>query len=328
MCSRRLQKCAVLWLSELAVADYNFNMNAYVELLRPSQWIKNVSVLVALPFALLQPNAGARAAVMLIAAAAFCLASSAIYAVNDVIDRAEDLAHPMKKLRPVARGAIPPGAALCFAVFLAAAASACGLLTHSSGLIVMLWCYLVLMLFYSAVLKHQPILDVIVIATGFVLRAVAGAISAHVFISPWLIACTFTLCLFLGFGKRRSEIYAINDKDDAALHRSTLPHYSADLLNQLLSTSAGVALITFMLYAMDKTVRPGQPDLINKEPLLYTLPLVAYGLFRYAMLIESGKVQGPTDIILKDRTLLVIILLWLVCCSVIVLWDPILDSIR
>ena len=92
-------------------------------------------------------------------------------------------------------------------------------------------------------------------------------------------------------------------------------------------TSAGVALITFMLYAMDKARRPGQPDLINKEPLLYTLPLVAYGLFRYAMLIESGKVYGPTDIILKDRVLLSVVAIWLVCCVMIVFWEPITEML-
>lgn len=295
-------------------------MTPYLELLRVRHWIKNAAVLTALPFGWLAHGLGC-SGVMAIAVLAFCLASSAIYALNDVLDRQEDLHHPRKKDRPVARGAIRPAQALGMAGLLALAALGLGLLVPDGRFVLCLSGYLLLMMAYSLHLKHEPILDVIIIACGFVLRAVGGALAVDVYISPWLIVCTFTLCLFLGFGKRRIEVYAINHAETAARHRATLMHYSADLLNQLLSTSAGIALVTFMLYIMDTERQPGQTVLIEKRPLLLTFPLVAYGLFRYAMLIEGGKVTGPTDIILKDRVLLAVILLWAAASGAIIFYS-------
>ncbi len=297
-------------------------MGVYVELLRIRQWIKNVAVLAALPFGWLEYQFACTAD-MALAFGAFCLASSAVYSFNDVLDRREDLLHPGKRNRPVARGAVSPPAAILFAAVLAAGAIALSFLVEDRRFTACVAGYLVLMLAYTLFLKHEPILDVIIIACGFVLRTVAGAIAVGVYISPWLVVCTFTLCLFLGFGKRRSEIYALNDADVAAQHRKTLTRYSADLLNQLLSTSAGVALVTFMLYIMGTDSLPGQTVVFDKKPLLYTFPLVAYGLFRYAMLIESGEVTGPTDIILKDRILLAVVVLWMATSAAIVLRDPI-----
>jgi 4-hydroxybenzoate polyprenyltransferase len=299
-------------------------MGVYVELLRIRQWIKNVAVLAVLPFGWLEHGLEC-GPLMAIAAGVFCVASSAVYSFNDALDYREDLLHPGKRNRPVARGAVSPSTAILFAVVLAFGALALSFLITDRRFTACAGGYLVLMLAYTLFLKHEPILDVIIIACGFVLRTVAGAIAVGVYISPWLVVCTFTLCLFLGFGKRRSEIYALNSADLAAQHRKTLTQYSADLLNQLLSTSAGVALVTFMLYIMGTETLPGQEVVFDKSPLLYTFPLVAYGLFRYAMLIESGKVTGPTDIILKDRILLVVVLLWLATSAAIVLLDPIKD---
>ncbi len=296
-------------------------MGAYVELLRTRQWIKNIAVLAPLPFGWLEHGLACSKG-MILAFVAFCLASSAVYAINDVLDREEDLLHPGKKNRPVARGDVTPAGAVGLAVVLVVASLGMCLLVPDRSFVFCVAGYLVLMLAYSLYLKHEPILDVIIIASGFVLRTAAGAIAVQVYISPWLIVCTFTLCLFLGFGKRRSEVYAINHSDNAAKHRKTLTHYSADLLNQLLSTSAGVALVTFMLYIMDSEKQPGQTVVFDKRPLLYTFPLVAYGLFRYAMLIESGKVTGPTDIILKDRILLTVTLVWILTSAVIILYGP------
>ncbi len=297
-------------------------MGAYVELLRIRQWIKNVAVLAALPFGWLEYKLECSTD-MALAFGAFCVASSAVYSFNDVLDRREDLLHPGKQNRPVARGAVSPSSASLFAVLLAIGAIAISYLIEDRRFVACVGGYLVLMLAYTLFLKHEPILDVIIIACGFVLRTMAGAIAVGVYISPWLVVCTFTLCLFLGFGKRRSEIYALNKADVAAQHRKTLTRYSADLLNQLLSTSAGVALVTFMLYIMGTETLPGQTVVFDKKPLLYTFPLVAYGLFRYAMLIESGTVTGPTDIILKDRILLAVVVLWLATSAAIVLREPI-----
>lgn len=294
-------------------------MGPYVELLRTKQWIKNVAVLAALPFGWLEHGLACTES-MIFAFATYCLASSAVYALNDVIDREEDLLHPGKKSRPVARGAVSPARALALAGILALGSLAMSLLIADRRFLLCVASYLALMLAYSVYLKREPILDVIIIASGFVLRTTAGAIAVSVYISPWLIVCTFTLCLFLGFGKRRSEVYAMNHSETAARHRSTLSQYSADLLNQLLSTSAGMALVTFMLYIMDTK---SQTVVFDKRPMLFTFPLVAYGLFRYAMLIESGKVTGPTDVILKDRVLPVVILVWMLTSAAIILFEPI-----
>ncbi len=282
-----------------------------------------MAVLAALPFGWLEHGFACGTA-MALAFAAFCVASSAVYSFNDVLDRREDLIHPGKRNRPVARGAVSPSAASVFAAVLAFGAIALSLLVADRRFVACVGGYLVLMLAYTLFLKHEPILDVIIIACGFVLRTMAGAVAVDVYISPWLVVCTFTLCLFLGFGKRRSEIYALNNADMAAQHRKTLTRYSADLLNQLLSTSAGIALVTFMLYIMGTETLPGQTVVFDKKPLLYTFPLVAYGLFRYAMLIESGEVTGPTDIILKDRILLAVVVLWMITSAAIVMRGPIM----
>lgn len=295
-------------------------MKPYIELLRLPHWVKNAAVLVALPFGWLQYGLSCTY-LMLLAFCSFCLASSACYAINDVVDRREDLLHPKKKNRPVARGAVPPWAATLLGVLLLAGAVGIALLLPYPKFLACVLGYFALTMAYSLFLKREPILDVIVIASGFVIRTVAGAVAIDIFISEWLIVCTFTVCLFLGFGKRRSEIQTIANSEHANLHRPTLAHYSPDLLNQLLSTSAGIALLTFMLYIMDTHVRPEQVT-FNKRPLLYTFPLVAYGLFRYAMLIETGKVAGPVDILLRDRTLLAISVIWVLTSAAIVLYRP------
>ncbi len=290
-------------------------MKPYLELLRPRHWIKNAAVLCALPFGMLQHGL---ACLPTLAAAfgAFCLAASAIYALNDVLDRREDLEHPAKRHRPVARGAVSPTAAMLMSAALAAGAM--GLSTFipdpTFRFEALVGGYLVLMVAYSIMLKHQVILDVIVIATGFVIRASAGAVAASVYISPWLIVCTFTLCLFLGFGKRRSEVSSIADAASAQKHRRTLASYTPDLLNQLLSMSATIALVTFLVYILDDDIE----TVFHKRRLIYTFPLAVYGIFRYAMVIESGTLTGPTEIILKDRGLFAVIGLWGMSCLAIV----------
>ncbi|MCG3138167.1 MAG: Decaprenyl-phosphate phosphoribosyltransferase [Phycisphaerae bacterium] len=297
-------------------------MSAIIELMRPFHWVKNLAVLVALPFGWLA-HGSACIWPMVLAVVSFCLASSACYTFNDVLDRHEDLLHPQKKNRPVARGAISVTTALALGVILTILAMVLAGCGGSVDLLTAVGGYLLLTLSYSLYLKHEPILDVIIIACGFVVRTVGGVLAVNVFISPWLVVCTFTLCLFLGFGKRRSEITMINNAELAARHRQTLVHYSPDLLNQLLSTTAGIALVTFMLYLMDTEKMPGQEIIINKRPLLFTFPLVAYGLFRYALLIESGKISGPIDALWRDRTLGVVILLWVLLCAGAVFLPPV-----
>ena len=175
------------------------------------------------------------------------------------------------------------------------------------GVTIVVGMYFALTLTYSLVLKKRMILDVITISTGFVLRAWAGSLAVGVVTSRWLVACVFTLCLFMGFGKRRCEIAMLADPEQAHAHRKTLIRYTPNLLSHLISVSAGIAIITFLLYTLDAQ-GPASP--FAKEHLFFTLPIVVYGVFRYAMITELGIYSGPTEIVLKDKPLLVTIILW------------------
>jgi 4-hydroxybenzoate polyprenyltransferase len=281
----------------------------YVGLLRPSQWVKNV-VVFAGPAAGLRLTSWDGLLNASLAFIAFCLAASGTYAVNDAFDRKADALHPTKRHRPVARGAISPAFAVVIGVVLAAASVAMSIWALTYQVTVAIVLYLFMTLAYSVYLKQRMILDVIIIATGFVLRAWAGSLAVGVPTSHWLIACMFTLCLFLGFGKRRCEIAMLANSDDLAGHRKTLLRYTPDLLNHLITVSAGIAIITFLLYTLDKGSAPG-PD-FPKEHLFYTLPIVVYGIFRYAMQTELGDHAGPTEIVLNDKALIMTIILWAV----------------
>ena len=279
----------------------------YLQLARPHHWVKNFAVFAAPLFALKVAEPQPLVAALTVFAA-FCLISSASYAINDAVDHRADALHPQKRNRPVARGAITPLGAFAFAAALVIGGALLVRWHLPISVAYILAGYFVMILAYSAALKERPILDVIILATGFVLRAAAGAEAVRVAISPWLLVCTFTLCMFLGFGKRRCELASFGNSAEAASHRATLLRYTPELLNHLISVSAGIAVVTFLLYTTDPSPEYHPP--FRKEYLLYTLPLVAYGLFRYAMVIESGKRAGPTEIIFKDWPLLATILLW------------------
>ncbi|MEE8171098.1 MAG: decaprenyl-phosphate phosphoribosyltransferase [Phycisphaerae bacterium] len=287
----------------------------YLQLLRPAQWVKNVFVLLALVFS---ERRGDPQAIGLAAAAfaAFCLLSSAVYCFNDIKDRDEDAAHPTKRFRPLPRGAISPGGAgvLCVLMLLGGLAAAFWI---GGGFAATVLTYLVINLVYTLGLKHVPLVDVILVAVGFVLRALGGAQAIDVEVSAWLIICTFTLCLFLGFGKRRCEIAMLTEAGtDVAKHRATLAQYTPELLNQLLSTTAVLAVITFLLYTLDPhTAR-------EFRALFYTTPLVLYAIFRYAMVIEHGQRTGPTDILIKDRPFFITCLLWTALAMLIAFRGP------
>lgn len=279
---------------------------AYVELARPAQWIKNVVVLAA-PAAGLKLLSVTTCKLSLIVFFAFCLAASSVYALNDVIDRKADARHPTKRNRPIARGAVAPAGGLTMSAMLVILALAISEIFLSRSVTVVLGLYLVLTLLYSFALKRRVILDVVVVAIGFVLRALAGALAVDVQISQWLIACVFTLCLFLGFGKRRCESVQMESVEDAQAHRKTLLRYTPHLLTHLITVSAGIAIITFLLYTIDTS---GPPSVFPKGQLFYTLPIVVYGIFRFAMLTETGRFGGPTEIVLKDPGIIVSVIAW------------------
>jgi len=279
-------------------------ISALVRALRPRHWLKNGFVLAPAVFAghAFDPPAMVKA---LTVALAFCLASSAGYLVNDVLDREADRKDPVKKSRPVASGELGIGTALVWAAVLFALAMAASL--RQGALVVLaLVGYVVLTLLYSVLLKGVPVVDVMVLATGFLIRLAAGALAIPVVISHWLVVCGFLLALLLAFGKRLPEA-------DQAGSRS--PNYPLSFLHDVVTMLAGVTLVAYTLYtvAPDTTAKLG-----GSNALLLTVPLVLFGILRYLLLLHREGAQDPTATLFRDRPLLAAVLLWIVTAGVIV----------
>jgi 4-hydroxybenzoate polyprenyltransferase len=277
---------------------------AIIRSVRPAQWLKNALVFAPLIFAhqALEPHGLLRSLAVF---ALFCLASGAVYLLNDLLDRASDREHPVKCRRPIASGDLSPTAALAAAALFGAGSLAAATLLDRRVAFV-LGVYLIVNLLYSRVLKHLVILDVMTIAAGFVLRVVAGGIAVGVPLSSWLLLCTSLLALFLGFGKRRHELVLL--EINAATHRPILAEYSPYFLDQLIAVVTTSTLVTYALYTMDPAVHQklGTPYL----PL--TIPFVLYGIFRYLYLVHQKQEGGdPSQIIFSDRPLLMNVLLWI-----------------
>ena len=286
----------------------------YLRMMRPGQWIKNLFLLAGLVFGQKLTH-WASVRDVLLGLVCFCLVSSGVYILNDIHDRNEDRLHPKKRLRPLASGQVSVHSAVLLAVLLLAVGLGGGFwLSH--GFFIVAATYVLMQGAYTQLLKHATLIDVIIIGLGFVLRAVAGAVLAHVEISPWLILCTFTLCLFMGFSKRRCElnVLAENGGTNAAEHRRTLAEYTPDLLNHMTTLSAGIAVVSFMLYATDRRTL----EVFGTNYLVYTLPFVVYAIFRFALLVEHGRVDGPTAVVLRDRPFQVAIALWGIAVLIIV----------
>ncbi|WP_320178422.1 decaprenyl-phosphate phosphoribosyltransferase [Roseovarius pacificus] len=284
------------------------------QLLRTYQWTKNLLVLAALIFA---KEAGDPAQVgrALLALAAFCLASSSAYIFNDIIDIPKDRAHPKKRLRPLASGAlsVPYAIVVMVALFVGAVCLAWfGL--HVRFLMAVLF-YLALTVSYSLVWKHLVILDVMVLALGFVVRAMAGAIALDVVFSKWLVVCTLFLALFLALAKRRSEIILLDQ--DAAGHRGVLQHYTTAYLDSLIHIVAGGALLTYTIYTCSPEVEAN----FGTDKLYVTLPFVVYGLFRYLYLVQHKTGGGdPSRTLIKDWPLGLTVALWGLANIAIIYW--------
>ncbi len=279
--------------------------------LRPVHWVKNVFVFAALIFSrrLAGPWAESLPAVGLAlgAFACFCLASSAVYVFNDVLDRKTDSVHPQRRSRPIAAGRVTVPAARAVGAGCAVLALL-GSLLLSAPLAAIILAYLLLMVFYSIGLKHVMILDCAIIALGFCLRAVAGAVVINVFISPWLVICTFALTLFLAFSKRRGEIAQLQANSEA--FRKTLGEYTPELLAHMLDVSSVLAVVCFLLYAMDFRTR----ELFGSNNLVYTTPVVLYCIFRFSALTQKGLYSDPVKLIVVDRPFQIGLALWAVLC--------------
>jgi 4-hydroxybenzoate polyprenyltransferase len=283
---------------------------AVLEAMRPRQWTKNLFVFAGLLFA--QKLFTPRAALAIAAFAIFCALSSAMYLLNDVADRDKDRLHPRKRQRPIASGRLSVSLAVVTAVVLlvlALGASA----AISWPLAAVSLAYAVLLTSYSVWLKHLVIVDVLVVAIGFVLRAVGGAVAIDVEISGWLLICTILLALFLALGKRRHEYLALGG--EAATHRPILAEYSAGLLDQMIAVVTASTVTAYALYTMSlETVAKFHTHLLPA-----TLPFVLYGIFRYLYLLYSKQLGGnPSELFLNDAPLLVNTFLWFVVVLAIV----------
>lgn len=279
--------------------------------LRPAQWIKNTVVFAGVIFAL-EYHDGHKLLLAGIAFLCFCLISSAVYLLNDVLDRSRDRAHPAKKDRPIAAGRISVNMALITAVILAAMSIGISLILFDVSFLWALLGYVALNVVYSVALKHVVILDVMSIAGGFVLRAVGGALAVVVPISSWLLICTTLLALFLGFGKRRHELMVLGEQ--ANDHRGILTEYSQYFLDQMIGVVTASTVVAYCFYTLSSEVQQH----LGTDKLVLTVPFVLYGIFRYLYLIHQRRVGGnPTHVLLTDKPLMFTVLLWLVAVLVI-----------
>lgn len=274
--------------------------------MRPKQWVKNSFVFAGLIFSksffefqLVKKT--------FYAFFLFSMVSGSIYLLNDVIDREKDALHPEKANRPIASGALSPATALVASGFILLLSLLLAYRT-SLNLFGILLGYFMLTLLYSVVLKNIVIVDVIIIALGFVLRTVGGALTIEVLISPWLIVCTTLLALFLALNKRKNELLVLDD--NASTHRKNLEEYSPELIDQMLSVVTSTTVMSYALY----TFNAGK-----SYYMMLTIPFVLYGVFRYQYLASSKEMGGsPENALFKDRPLLINIILWVIISVVIV----------
>lgn len=296
--------CVPQWLPPVSAAKEAVSIRDWTSLARVNQWTKNVVVLAAIVFAAGErgiANVATSANVWLVAAAflSFCLVASGIYAINDLFDVESDRRHPVKKFRPVASGRIGAGQAGAAGVLLIGGglALARAVSVPLSNVVVG---YAALQVLYTLSLKRFALVDVVVIAAGFVLRAVAGAVAIDVRISPWLLLCAFILAIFLALCKRRHEKRLL--AEDGAGHRVSLDGYDERLLDQLISVTAGATIVCYAIYTL-------WPDTVHKfgsAAMGFTVPFVVYGVFRYMDLVYRKDEGGrPEKVLLGDGPLLV-----------------------
>jgi 4-hydroxybenzoate polyprenyltransferase len=277
-------------------------IKAIIKSMRPRQWTKNVFVLAPLVFDRQLTNVTAltrSVAGMLL----FCLISSCVYVLNDIMDVESDRVHPDKKNRPIASGALPiKGAYLLVAVLLIITIPLSFWLSPAYGIIALI--YFGINLAYSIWLKHIPLIDVLIIAACYVLRVAAGVVLITVQrFSPWLYIVTTLFALFMGFGKRRAELSLL--EGEAKSHRRVLDGYNIPLLDQLITIVSGTTVVAYSLYTFTA------PNVPPNHAMMLTIPFILYGIFRYLWLISVKHAGGaPEELVFTDRPLQVTILLW------------------
>jgi len=276
-------------------------LKTFIKLLRIHHWLKNL-FLFAAPFfggVIFEESLITKA---LPAFLAFSLGASSVYIFNDIMDRERDRLHPLKKDRPIASGIVALKTALLLLMILLSLSIYLSLLT-GRGFLLYLLLYIFLQILYSIKLKSLVIIDIFAIAAGFVIRVLAGGVAFHVEVSPWLFATIFMISLVLASGKRLSEVMQLST--NASQHRESLGSYSDSFLREIFLISSGTALVTYALYTVEQS-----PD------LMYTIPLVTFGLFRYLLLAEKG-LGDATEALTRDLPLSLTVILWLLLVGVV-----------
>ncbi|HTK15486.1 MAG TPA: decaprenyl-phosphate phosphoribosyltransferase [Acidimicrobiia bacterium] len=283
---------------------------AFLRLARPKQWLKNVLVLAA-PAAAGVLFEGTPAFRTAIAFVCFCLAASGTYYLNDAIDVEADRMHPTKRTRPVAAGEVAVNTAIAAGIGLAVVSV---LLSFAARwqLALVIGGYLALTFAYTVWLKHEPVLDLAAVASGFVLRAIAGGIAVGVSISPWFLIVAAAGSLFMVTGKRSAELRSLGT--DATTHRRSLAGYSESFLGYVRAVASSVAILAYCLWAFEKSAAVGTPAWFQLSIIPFAL-----GILRYGLLLDQDEGDGaPEELVLSDRVLLVIGASWVVCFAVAV----------
>lgn len=269
-------------------------------LLRPKQWTKNLLLFAALLFSFEEIRTETITAVV-VGFLLFSLVAGCVYILNDYVDRERDKLHPTKKSRPIASGQVQPAHALMFGIaLLVLSLGAAFTMNPLFGVLCIV--YFLLNVSYSFVLKHLVILDMMTIAAGFVLRAIAGGVLIHVPFTPWFLICTMLLSLFLAIGKRRNELTLL--EGNTGSHRKVLDNYSITLLDQFNTIVTTATIISYSLFTFtsDRTIH-----------LMWTIPLVIYGMFRYLYLIHMKNQGGSPDrVLFEDKPILITVILYVV----------------
>ncbi|MFZ1080654.1 MAG: decaprenyl-phosphate phosphoribosyltransferase [Candidatus Kryptoniota bacterium] len=286
----------------------------YVRLMRPNQWVKNVFVLFPLMFSKNLFNVSLFAGSFL-TLVSFCFAASSIYIVNDIADKELDRLHPVKKNRPIAASVVTVGEGWCIAVVLFVISFMVLLLGGIRlTVIIPIAAYIIINLLYSFVLKQIVLIDVFVIAAGFILRIIAGGYAINVKISNWLIMTTLFISIFLGVAKRRGEFVHLSQSRDES-SRKVLINYDLSLIDQILSISSASVIITYALYTVsERTVLA-----FKTEALIFTTVFVVYGIFRYLYLIHKmGLGESPINALFTDMPMVINMIFYIISAIAII----------
>ena len=286
-------------------------MKYYIQSLRPRQWTKNLVLFAGIIFA--QQFFNTQLIIKtVIAFISFCMLASSVYLFNDIRDAEKDRLHPIKRDRPIASGKVSKSAAMIISVVFAAVSLTTAYMLNLNYFILLV-VYLFLMSAYTVFLKHVVILDILIIAGGFILRAVSGAAVVEASISSWLLVCTTFLALFLVISKRRHEVLLLGD--DAKDHRGILDEYGSKFLDQMIAVVTTATVMGYILYTVDsQTIQK-----FGTDKLIYTAPFVLFGIFRYLYLVYQKNEGGrPEQLLIDDLPLLIAIILWIISAIIVI----------